>query len=289
MTTYITKTWGFGTPSGPLQFSHRGWRERARDMLRPGDLVVIVGTMGDETLPEERGMILGLMEPTTSIVSSLDYDLARGPRDFDETGRYRWPNGLELQRAWRFNEPRTALAVISSRRFSMDSAQGIVPLLPEEAEATMQLTREPVALLRPARTEARISGIEAARRRGAPPPTTTRSGVMHMRRAPAFTYAMSIEGAATPCCKIGWSFDWRSRERHFNQVAMPNVGGLRYRTILHELWDTAAEAFRMEQALLNKFDALRHPQNREILERTDAVTIQGAWIDYIVDARRRHR
>ncbi|CAO4132628.1 hypothetical protein OFEAOIEE_LOCUS348 [Methylorubrum extorquens] len=112
---------------------------------------------------------------------------------------------------------------------------------------------------------------------------------MHMRRAPAFTYAMRIEGAATPCCKIGWSFDWGMRERQFNQAAMPEVGGLRYRTILHELWDTAAEAFRMEQALLRKFDARRHPQNREILASTDVLTIQGAWIDYIMEARRRNR
>lgn len=289
MTTYMTKTWGFGTPSGPLQFSQRGWRDRARDMLRPDDLVVIVGTMGDETLPGERGMILGLMEPTTTIVSSLDYDLARGPRDFDENGSYRWPYGLELRKAWRFREPRTPFAAISSRRFSMDSAQGIVPLLREEAEAALRLPRESIALLRPARTEARISGIEVARRRGAPTPSTTRTGVMHMRRAPAFTYAMRIEGAVTPCCKIGWSFDWRTRERQFNQAAMPEVGGLRYRTILHELWDSAAEAFRMEQALLRKFDVRRHPQNREILSSIGADTLQGAWIDYIMEARRHRR
>jgi hypothetical protein len=61
MTVYMTKTWGFSSPSGPLQFSLRGWRDRARAELQPGDLVVIVGTMGDETAPEERGKILGLI------------------------------------------------------------------------------------------------------------------------------------------------------------------------------------------------------------------------------------
>ncbi len=55
MTVYVTKTWGFSSPCGPLQFSQRGWRDRARAMLAPGDLGVIVGTMGDETLDEERG------------------------------------------------------------------------------------------------------------------------------------------------------------------------------------------------------------------------------------------
>jgi hypothetical protein len=287
MTVYMTKTWGFGSPSGPLQFSQRGWRDRARGMLKPGDLVVIVGTMGQETLPEEHGMILGLMEPTTTVVSSLDYDLARGPRDYDEAGNYRWPFGLELLRAWRFSEPRTALTEISRRRFNMDSAQGVVPLLADEVGAILLLPREPVSLLRPARTEARVSGLEAARRRGAPPPSTQRTGVMHMRRAPAFTYAMIVEGASTPSFKIGWAFDWKQRERHFNQAAMPDLGGVRYRTMLHELWDTAKDAFLMEQALLRTFDVLRHPHNREVVSSVAADTVQKQWIDYLIAHRAR--
>lgn len=171
----------------------------------------------------------------------------------------------------------------------MDSAQGIVPVLADEAESILRLPREPVALLRPARAEARVSGIEAARRRGAPPPTTTRTGIMHMRRAPAFTYAMAIEGAATSCFKIGWLFDWKLRERQFNQAAMPDIGGLRYRTAFHELWDTAMDAVRMEQVLLRTFDARRRPQNREILAKLDEATVQKAWIDYLMAFRRRRR
>lgn len=27
VTLYMTKTWGFDSPSGPLQFSMQGWRE----------------------------------------------------------------------------------------------------------------------------------------------------------------------------------------------------------------------------------------------------------------------
>lgn len=289
MTVYITKTWGFGSPSGPLQFSQRGWRDRARGMLGPGDLVVIVGTMGDETSPDERGMILGLMEPTTTIVSSLDYELGRGPRDFDEDGNYRWPFGLELVRAWRFSDPRTALSKISSRRFHMDAAQGIVPLLPGEANAALELPRQEVSLLRPARAEARVAGIEAARRRGAPPPTTSRKGVMHMRRAPAFTYAMMIEGASQPSFKIGWAFDWMQRERHFNQTSMPDLGGVRYRTILHQLWDTAKDAFLMEQSLLRHLDAIRHPRNQEIVSPARADDVQKVWIEYLLARRARRR
>jgi hypothetical protein len=133
MPVYLTKALGFGVPSGPLQFSQNGWRKRARQVLQTGDLVLMVGTVGEETDPGERGRILGLMEPTTTVVSSLDYDLVRDPRNSDEAGQYRWPYGLELRRAWCFLEPRPLLGDISSRRFNMDSALGIVPLSPAEA------------------------------------------------------------------------------------------------------------------------------------------------------------
>jgi len=280
VTMYMTKTWGFGVPCGPLQFSLAGFRDRARGLLQPRDLVAIVGTFGENTPEDERGKILGLMEPSTVIVSSLDYFDVETVRavDRDEQGNYRWPFGLELRAAWRFTEPRTALADISSRQFHMDSAQGIVPLFSDETDAIFRLPREPVALLSPFRARVRVDGIEAARRKVAPPPSTMRRGVMHVRRAPAFTYAMRLEGAMEPAFKIGWAFDWKQREQQFNQSAMPIIGGLRYRTVYHEIWDTAFDAFRMEQALLRHFHVARHPQNHEIISPVGDSDLLTAWI-----------
>lgn len=288
MTLYMTKTWGFTSPCGPLQFSLKGWRDRARAMLRPGDLVAIVGTVGPPTLEGERGKLLGLMEPTTHVVSSLDYALDKAPEDFDESGNYRWPFGLELRAAWVFPGPRRSLIDVSSRTFSMDAAQGIVEMTPSETAAILALPREPVALLQLLRAAIRIQGVEAARKRAAPPPTTTRVGIMHMRRASAFTYAMAIENASTPAFKIGWAFDYKARARQFNQAALPALGGLRYTLAFHHLWDVAMDAFQMEQWLLRRFDALRHPSNREVLSPLNREELQSAWLRYITDGRRRH-
>ena len=94
MTIYMTKVWGFSSPSGPLQFGANGRRETARQILKAGDLVVLVGTNGAQTSPEKQGRVLGLMEPTTEIVSSLDFDLQKRDIDFDDEGNYRWPYGL---------------------------------------------------------------------------------------------------------------------------------------------------------------------------------------------------
>jgi hypothetical protein len=228
------------------------------------------------------------MEPSKEPVMSLDFDVRRAPHDFDDEGNYRWPFGLLNRRAWIF-EDRPRLKEISERSFSMDSALGIVPLTDDEGEKVLVLRRREVELLVPVRARARVEGAEAARRRAAPPPTTTRAGVMHMRRAPAYTYCMEVEGAERPAFKIGWAFDFKIRERQFNQSALPQIGGLRYRTKLNHLWDTAQEAFAMEQALLSHFDAERHPANREIVFGVTYADVERAWIDDLARRYRRDR
>lgn len=227
-----------------------------------------------------------MMEPTTKVVSSLDFEMHTRSSDFDDEGHYRWPYGLLNRRAWRFPEPLALLENLSARDFHMDSALGIVPLTNSEAAAIQRLPREEVELLAPTKAYARVHGNDAARRRGAPPPTTTRTGIMHLRAAPAYTYLMKIEGAAEEAYKIGWAFDYRSRERGFNFVALPQLSGLRYRTILFELWDTARQAFGMEQALLRQFDGARHPSNREVIHGIPFGTLQDAWIAWLQTVRK---
>ncbi len=285
MTVYLTKVWGFGEPCGPLQFSMEGWRDRARAELKPGDLVILVGTKGEPTDERSRGRVLGMMEPTTQIVLSMDFDLPTDPHDFNDEGQYRWPFGLVNLRAWEI-PARPLLAEISTRSFGMDAASGLVALTDEEAAKVMQLHREEVELLQPVRARARIEGEEAARRRAAPPPTTMRTGVMHVRRAPAYTYAMTIEGASNLAFKIGWAFDFQERQRQFNLYALPQLNGLRYRTLLQHLWGTARAAFQMEQAVLRKFDSDRHPANREVIFGVKFNALEAAWVAYLQQARR---
>jgi hypothetical protein len=285
MTLYMTKVWGFGVPSGPLLFGTNGWRERAREILRPGDLVVLVGTKTEQTAPGSQGRLLGMMEPTTEVAHSLDFELRPRAKDYDSEGNYRWPYALLNRRAWRFLEPRPLLEEISSRQFAMDSASGIVPLTPDEAERIDRLPKQEVPLLAPVRAVARIEGEDVARRRAAPPPTTQRAGVMHVRNAPAYTYAMKIEGATATPFKIGWAFDYKKRERDFNLASLPQLGGLRYRSAFSHLWDTARAAFKMEQAILRKFDAQRHPSNREVVFGISYEALHAAWIEYLMDAR----
>lgn len=279
MTVYITKVWGFHVPCGPLTFSKRGWRDRAREVLRTGDLVVTVGTKADPTAVDDQGRLLGIMEPTTEPVSSLDYDLQTRPQDFDEAGNYKWPFGLLNKNAWKIPE-RPPLSRIAPRRFEMDAVEGIVALTDEEAARVMALTREEIPLLLPSpNTQRRLEAKHGVSRRIAPPPSTTqRRGVMHMRKAPAETYAMEIVGAKPRSFKIGWAFDHAQRARQFNQVAMSEIGGLQYKPFLFQRWNTAREAYAMEQRLLAHFEAHRHPMNHEIVHGLSDQELQAAWL-----------
>lgn len=294
MTVWMTKVWGFGEPVGPLQFSTEGWRNRARAELQPGDYVVLVGTKGSQTQEKEQNRLLGMMEPTTEPVLALDYLRPDRPTDFNELGDYKWPFGLLNKAAWRFDEPRVRLADISERSFAMDSAQGIVPLTADEAGRVLALPRTPASLAHLIEATARLEGDSVARRRGAPPPTTTRHGVMHMRRAPAFTYALAIHASRASSklvdpvgFKIGWAFDWEARMRTFNHAAMPSLGGLTYGPAMKHLWPTAIDAYRMEQAVLSWLQKAQHPHNQEIVIGVSGGELELAWAGCVMEIKRR--
>ena len=279
---YLTKVWGFGSPVGPLQFSSQGWRHRAKKRLHPGDLVVLVGTLGPPTHEGERGRILGLMEPSMESVLSLDFDIRPGAEHF-KNGKYKWPYGLHNKKAWTFLS-RPLLNQISDRQFYMDAVLGIVPLTDDEAKRILALEYvEAPLLLKTEHAKKRHDRHESltARYNSPPPSNTMRTGIMHMRRAPAYTYAMEILGAKSPSYKIGWAFDFNLRAHQFNRAALPELGGIHYKPVLYEQWGTARDAYGMEQTLLEHFSARRHTANHEILTDLSEADLTAAWINYI--------
>lgn len=277
MKLFLTKVWGWGVPVGPLQFSTNGWRDNALRQLERGDRVVLVGTMGVQTADDMKGRLLGVMEPSREPVMSLDFAVRARPGDFVD-GEYKWPVGLMNLRAWSLPEG-PKLNQISERKFSMDSAQGIVPLTDEEATRVLALDWREETLMQPtAQTQARMAKKHGTAKRTAPPPTATRRGVMHMRRAPAFTYAMRITGARPSAFKIGWAFDFKQRARQFNHAALPALGGLEYQPFRFHLWDTARQAYAMEQALLAHLSDRIHCDNREIVTGLSEDDLDAVWI-----------
>ncbi|MBS0521052.1 MAG: hypothetical protein JSR90_20285, partial [Proteobacteria bacterium] len=229
--------------------------------------------------------LLGLMQVAPEPVSSLDfYDLADiRPVDRDANGNYRWPFGLRVLRAWKFDGD-NYLRDFADRRFGRQGVIGITELTSQETSRIMRLSHHEIgvrgALQNPARENGRRVG------RSGPPPSTTRTGVMHLRWAEAFTYAMMIEGASKLVFKIGWAFDINLRERQFNRASLPELGGLKYKVVLSQKWRTAKQAFRMEQRLLRQLSELRDAQNSEVVGPLTMHELQSIWGDYVLRARR---
>lgn len=279
MAMFLTKVWGWATPVGPLQFNSVGWRANALEQLKPGDLVLHAGTKNAQTPDAMRGRALGIMEPTREPVASLDYDLRTRPDDYDN-GEYKWPFGLAITNAWSLADL-PPLSAITPRHFGMTSAQGIVELTAEEERRVRALLWRPEPLLQmSANAQSRLARKNGPARKVSPAPTTARSGIMHMRQEPAYTYAMMItdtQTIRTVGYKIGWAFDYERRMRQFNQAALPSLGGLRYTKPIFHRWNTARLAFHMEQALLRHFHKWRSPQNHEVIVGVPTKQFEAAW------------
>lgn len=61
---------------------------------------------------------------------------------------------------------------------------------------------------------------------------------------------------------------------------MPEIGGLQYLPIFNQLWDTAMEAYRMEQKILTFFNDYRNASNHEIIQRVSRKELEDIWIKY---------
>jgi hypothetical protein len=93
---FMTKVWGFDGPSTPLQFSTEGWRANARELLQraPGAVVLLVATKGPQVDEQNKGRLLGVMEPTLEPVMSLDFDVQTRPRISTKTETTSGPMGF---------------------------------------------------------------------------------------------------------------------------------------------------------------------------------------------------
>ncbi len=89
---------------------------------------------------------------------------------------------------------------------------------------------------------------------------------------------MKIKGASPSTFKIGWAFDFKQRARQFNHAAMPDLGGLEYKPFRFHLWDTARQAYAMEQALLAQLSTRLHPDNGEIVHGLSDDDLDALWI-----------
>ena len=110
---------------------------------------------------------------------------------------------------------------------------------------------------------------------------------MHMRRAPACTYAMKVVGARPSAFKVGWAFSYKERARRFNHAAMPGLGGLEYKPFRFHLWGSARQAYVMERKLLSLLSGRLHADNSEIAFGLSEDELSAAWSVVLGELARR--
>jgi hypothetical protein len=68
---------------------------------------------------------------------------------------------------------------------------------------------------------------------------------------------------------------------------MPTLGGLNYAAGMKHLWGTAMDAYRMEQAVLRRFDQTRHAKNHEVVTNITRDELAIAWAQCLSEVKRR--
>lgn len=254
------------SPAGPLRFRLKGHIQKALSRTAKGDIVALYTTNEGDLHQRFFSLVQVGNEPF-----------------FSETDEYRYH--LPIERAWLIPgglpvkqvilRPLTGVPDMDQR----NQLAGFVGSEPESFSG-LDLIEIPVDNLRTPDTKAEVRATRKLKHkafRNAPPPQTTRKGVMRMRREQAATYCFRIEGASSPAFKIGWAFDVHRRQADFNRYSLHEIGGLKYVLFESEIWGTAKLAYRMEQQLLRELHQFRLTGNTEVVVNVAEADLRAVW------------
>ena len=146
---WITSFWGFNPEGeGYFGFTREGDRTFFLRHWRPGDLVMIYGTLGDSTEAADRGRVLGFLEVEPKTIRDIDRMSPEGRRwKVENRVTNRWTYALPVVRAWRSVDRPEARALAPSSlgpaaNFQLIASRGLF-LAPEEAAAALAIRVRP--------------------------------------------------------------------------------------------------------------------------------------------------
>ena len=134
---YWTKVWGRPRePAGEaLLFNSEATRDAAVSILTPGDIVVYLTSDAAQAERSMRGRVAGAVEihGEPVLAEALGIVERARPEDFREDGRFRWPYGITISRAWRALDAEANDNLIPGHKdLGIQSAATIHPMRPDE-------------------------------------------------------------------------------------------------------------------------------------------------------------
>lgn len=274
---FASRFWGFNPHTHPVvTFGKAGDRDRLLRLSSPGDLMLFVGTQAHPTPVAERGRLLGLAEFGHFPVEAIDLiDPAALRLDEMPGGQYRWPKGLPMVRAWRFDRHRPSVTEALGKQLPMYATVGAVRLTPEQCLAVLSLPRSPAPLCPSPLLEQQAWAHGAARRGGkttGPRPTSWTANVTHDLTTTAHTYVMQF--GKHPVWKIGWAKDVAARCAELNTHIPGEIVADQWRPRYGHRWASGDDAYRMEQRLLSFLEGRRTEGERINCDEKEIIT---AW------------
>jgi len=302
---FATLAWGFAPDTwGAIGFGFEKVRnELAADLRNKGGSVLTIGTMGAETMPEEQGRLLALHKVGTLPIRTeeLVQPSLWSSHLRDNGGKPKWPFGLPIASAERFDDPqptrRWLLPRLHDENLHMKLATNYVELTPDEANAVLAAPRTQVGEI----WSTPISAFATKRLGRSPPGFKPSPGqrTLMVTSGPAATYCFALEGAAVKqisaniapfgsdlrIYKIGFSGDPERRRQQLNAY-LPDPRTLEWRSVMADWHADEINAWAMEQEI---FAVLRRrgvmPIKGEIyaLGQMDLLT---AWQSAVTTAKR---
>jgi hypothetical protein len=259
MRLFGTRVWGFGFTRRPLAtFGKKGHVDSLLREAQRGDRLVFVGTQTERTDPENRGRILGMGEfgfeslSTLDVVDRSDFD----PRDFDASGKFRFPYAVPIIRAWQF-EPAPRLMDIVKEQMSMAATSGYEELEdPDDVAAILALQAVPLDLPTLPALERMRQLNDALRPTTGPRPSE--GGTYEVTRTPSeINWVYGFRYGKQDMFKIGHTTDIDARLAAVNQHIPIELGVDQWTVAFKQKLPTAGQAYDMEQKLLTAMTAQR--------------------------------
>jgi hypothetical protein len=254
---FATKVYGYDPSKSPvLTFPTMGFLKAFKKKAEADALVCWVGTKGKETDEIYRGRILGIAEcgsnviDTESLLLKLNYGQPLASRNY-RSGKFRYPYGITLKRAWEFPERPLAADVIG--RLGWAAVRGCELLSEKVATRVLRLKKvkvplPDVGLLLPGPPTSRKKGEVPVKPSRAPPPTDSGYEVTREKKT-AFVYIFRFE--RTNIFKVGWAFDVELRVNDINQHIPSEVLDQQWGIFLWNRYADQWKAYHAEQFLLN--------------------------------------
>lgn len=254
MKIFATRVWGYDPINWPLvTFSSEGLANNLLLASSPEDIVVFVGTLGDNTQEHEQGRLLGFCQFGRYQINSLDVLQEENlfPVHY-EKGKFKWPKALVMSRAWVFDDdPLPELKQVFDKQLPFSATSQAVLLndfdgdVVKNLEATELVIPETEALEKVKRLNVALS--ESLTTKGVLP-SAWKSLVVRKLGSPASTYLMRFGNSN--CWKVGWAIDVTKRLNEINKHVPTEVLNQSWNLQLTQKWPNETMAYEMEQRVL---------------------------------------